>query len=566
MAALSIARWGLHIVLGAARGFDDQCRKLFSGKTDTIVSNSARMSAFCLAWVISCAAPHGLAQTAADILISQSWEEARSLTKTWRTEGATLQVAEADDVYVTPGLSVVVGKKFVASLNERPDGKQALLFAMLHELWHVHQISSDRAAYTNPAQRPVLECAADARAAFAMTRAYNAVLRSDSPAALGEQVALRLDIIPGIAASFRNLNEVSAFSLQHLSSQKRRFAAQIGVLQALSSESARMPSTYSAGVYGRLQRQSTAFWMMFPMQGMSDQDKLDETCSHIAGSDTGKDVRVSFEKSETSMRNGQRVYAAVHKVQNLRNEPIRYSFLSIDGVVPNESKDDDFTLMTGMRRTSVDVTARGVAEFQAFSVLPPLDPSRQKYLPFYIGGKLDKVTVLGLVVPPPACFDDIPATATTILDKTTKLAIRVGQSAMRKFESVRGEEEKFLTSDMVKVFKYSFDVGANSSGLIHYSYIEGFSYASLDLYRGDDKAAALAVIDRIHQYAKEYCPASDDPAFPLYSRDDADSTLDFRSFTTGSSASVVLFLPEADDPPESEISVSWIIRTNHIGN
>jgi hypothetical protein len=92
--------------------------------------------------------------------------------------------------------------------------------------------------------------------------------------------------------------------------------------------------------------------------------------------------------------------------------------------------------------------------------------------------------------------------------------------------------------------------------------LPGLTYATLDLYEGDDKDAALEIIDRIASYAKQSCPVPEDPDFPLFVRDPANHSLDIRRFTTGSAASVVLTIPEAEDPPGTPVRVHWSITRN----
>jgi hypothetical protein len=512
-----------------------------------------------MAMVLAVGVP-SFAQGAADRLLEATWSEARALAKDWKLEGAKLQVDGAGDVYVTSSLSVVVGEKFLSKLSAEPNAHDALLFALLHELWHVHQIASDRDAYNAPGQRPILECAADARAAYTMTRQKHAVLRPDAPAPLGESVALELEQIPRIPLQFPALNDAAALSLQHLAADQRRFAALVGVLQGLSSDVGRLPKNYSAGVYGRLQRQSAALWSLFPPTGVGDQDKLNDICSYIAGGRAEKDVRVTFQKSDILQQNGQRIYTEVHRIENLLAQPIRYSFITVDGVIKKEDSDQDVTDLMAMRRTFVDVPARGSAKFQTFALFPLIDHDKFKYLPFYSLGRLDKVTIIGPAVPPPTCFDEPPPNVAAALDMQTKLAIRIGQSAMGKFDSVRGEENKLMSSELAKIYNYSFDPPGKPSGLIQS--LPGLTYATLDLYEGDDKDAALEIIDRIASYAKQSCPVPEDPDFPLFVRDPANHSLDIRRFTTGSAASVVLTIPEAEDPPGTPVRVHWSITRN----
>jgi len=510
-----------------------------------------------------CAVLSHTAYAAADPELDKAWGEALVLAKDWNLGQVTLATDSGEEVFVSPSLTVTVGGKFLSKAKSAANPHDTLLFALLHELWHVHQLNSDRSGYEAPGLRRVLECAADARAAFTMALQKHAVMSPDAPEAKGERVAQDLDAIPSIPDLFTSLDDAKALSLKHLGVNERRFASRIGVLQALSSDFRRLPKNWSPGTYGRLQRQSSQLYFLFAPAGVSDQQKMSDICSYIVGSGADSLVRVMAKSSDLLQQNGQRLSTTIFEIENLSDWPIRYSFLTLDGVVEKTASDEDISRFELMRRTFVDVPARRKANFQSLQVVPPIDGSKFKYLPFYSAGKLDRVDQIGEAVPPASCFDDVSATVAKEMDPLTKLAVRVGHSASSRFEGVRGEENKFLSNAFAKVYRYAFDPPGRDSGQITITGGDALTGATIDLYTGNNRDEALRIIDRIADIAAKACPASEDPAFPLFTRKD-NSSLEFQRFTTGSAASVIFALPDPEDPEDSSIRVYWSIRRNTV--
>jgi hypothetical protein len=505
-------------------------------------------------------APCNTAWATQDPLLDTAWSEARALATDWKIGDVKLQVRDGGDVFVATSASIVIGEQFLENIKAGPDAHDLLLFALLHELWHVHQIALKPEVYGEIAQRPVLECSADARAAYTMALQKHAVLNPDAAVSAGEAVAKALAAIPEIPARFPSVNDATAASVKHLGVDQRRFASLVGVLQALIADGERHPKVYPPGVYGRLLRQANELFMVAWKQGRSDQDSMADMCSYIANRGADKQVRVGQVSIESRQVEGKKRVVTRYEIENLQDRPITYSIILVDGIAEKIRSDRDMTGFTSMRRIAVDVPARGKGWFSTFPRWSAIDLA-MKYLPAYAFGTLDRVSITGEIVPRPTCFDNAATATDSVLDLPMKTAIRLGQAAFGKFEGIRGEQDLPASNEAVKTFRFIFDAPDKSSGGVHYSSMFGGWSASFEIYKGDDKKEALKIIDRVEAYAKRYCPESEDPTFPIYRRDSKNGSLIIRRFTTGSSAELALLDPEPEeDGTEPEFTVYWSIQ------
>lgn len=291
----------------------------------------------------------GVAWAEVTPLLDITWAEARTLSKTWKTGDVKLQVRKGTDVYVTNGSLIIVGQEFLDTATASPDAHDKLLFALLHELWHVHQLAIDATLYETIEQRPMLECAADARAAFTMALQAHSALSLDSPAGQRASIANVIAAIPEIPTRFSNVNTEAAQSLKHLNIDQRRFASQIGILQAIAADTARDIRIDPPGMEGKLLRQLNGMFDALTMLGDGDQERMNGMCSYIANSNSENKVRVGPQKIEMIEIEGRKRPVTRYKVENLLDRPVTYSFLQVDGVAKLDGSDSDTTDFTSIR-------------------------------------------------------------------------------------------------------------------------------------------------------------------------------------------------------------------------
>ena len=493
-------------------------------------------------------------------LLDGVWSEARALAGEWTIGDARLQVRKGSDVYVANDRLVIVGSDFLEKTAAAPDAREMLLFALLHELWHVQQLMLDTSLHGTLERRPALECAADARAAFTLARQQLAGLDAQSSAAQTEQLASQLAAIQDIPTRFSSVDKNSAHSLKHLSVDQRRFAAQIGVLLALSVEAVRLPEGVPGGMYAQLLEQMNAVLNAVGTRESRTQENMDEMCAYIGGGGAGQQVRVSYQAMDILNIAGKNTVVTRHKIDNLLDKAVAYSFLLVDGVVMPGRSERDMRDFSGMRRKVVNVPAHGTAEFSTFSLGPVPDKGRFRQLPDYTFGTLDRVVVHGRAQSLPACFE-VGAGPMLDLDAATKKAIRVGQAASGNFAAVRGAQNQDYSSASSTLYDYIFDEANARSGWIIYSSMLQTWSASLEIYRGEDKEEAMRLIDAVEAYAKRYCPQPTQSMLPLYWRDSREEALHIQRFTAHSTAVLSLTVERPDDDTEHRaISVAWEIR------
>jgi hypothetical protein len=492
-----------------------------------------------------------------------TWGEARRIAANWAVGDVKLQLRPGGNIFVADEATILVGEEFLNGIESGGDGRDKLLFALLHELWHVHQVNRESHAYKIARRRPPLECEADARAAFELARRELVTASSNATLAEGEAIASKLTGILTIPLGFPAISDANAANFQHLGTDQRRFASLVGVLVALIADSRKLPENYSPGGYGRLQRQASEMYKLSPF-GTSDKERMSEACAYISGSDAAKQVRVLALRSAIRQIDGKRILVTRYEIQNLMDWPIKYMYLLVDGVVDKSLSERNVTGFTSMRTGRVLLPARGKAEFETLEETPVIDSSTSKYLAGYSLGTLDVVTRAGDEVPRPACFDELSDEASAALDFSMKTAIRIGYAAQGRFEAVRGAEDNLYSNAYQKVFHLNFGDAARSAGSVYYMGFMNMAYVTLNVYEGLDKKDALKVIDRAAAFAERFCPASEDPAAPLFKRDPATGSLEIYRFTTGSRASLKLILPDERDPELKKFIAFWTITRDVI--
>ena len=486
-------------------------------------------------------------------------QKALASAATWGLNDVTYEISNGPSVFVKSDKNFVIGQDFLTLTGALPLGPEILLFAMLHEMWHIQQIAKTPDLYRNLSERPAMECEADAHGAYAIAKSELSMVSKSSEQDVLEATARHIAELANIPDNFPSLSAEEAVKHNHLNPAQRRLAVIFGLLVGVS-DLYEFPK-YKRSNYVRLKRQSRQVNSLFSIE-KSDEERIKDLCLFVTSpkrSFLGIDdlVILPIEISNRTEIGNYEVLTSKYSIRNSSNQPLQYEFLKFEGLAPKD-RPDDLGMFKYILRYKIKVDARSTTEFETKTLILKIDGEKFVRISEYEPGRLDLVKVLAPPVPPLTCFDNFVMKNLTKAEIELAAAVRIGSAAINQFEAVKGTKNMGTSSGPLTMHNYNFSLPKDTNGYLNGTRGWYGVHASLDLYSGDNEQDAIDTFERTVAYVKARCNAVPESAKPLITINSDKRTVDIAHFTLGSSASLRMTkMEDEDDPSDVSYYVSW---------
>lgn len=496
---------------------------------------------------------HAVADESISPNTAKIWKDARRLASSWHSGDINLMVQDSETVSVSPGGPIIIGKNFLSLTSTDDAGDSMLMFALLHELWHLNQAKNTPLEYFDIQSRPAMECAADAHAALTMTQDFLSELNATTTDEHVESVIQRIEHIREIPKKLPTLNPLDAEKYHHLNLKQRELAVLFGIMGAYNTLSSE--TTPSSKSIQRLIEMASSFANSF---SSDDSKSITDVCAHIVAKETsaGNSLRFLPLELKSYKYGSHSILSTKYEVSNSGSRPIKYSYLIFEGYVPKGKSDSPSSyFIKGVHRAKIMIPAGGTVGLLAETPMPNIDNSKFEPL-INSPATIPLAEFAGPSEFEKNCFGNTIVPSNTDMEKQLKTAIIIGSAALENFEAVKG------ILNGIGNAKYNFDLPPNTNGYIKMSdsFIVG-SFAVFNIYSGNDRDEALAVFEHMVALVEKRCKKTAGFESPFKKTESPNPSLAINQFTVGSSATLDLIEPDPNevDDMDMPITVSWTI-------